>query len=124
MTVANGRTISAKTVHPANTYLARVEVQYWDPTDNTFIPWTGTLAQVDFAEDAAGTVPISGLTAIAMTEVAAVPGTYAAEIPGPTMDNLSGYVGDTVYQIVTIGDSLTDARVVTPLIVRDPRYAQ
>lgn len=120
----NGRPVTVKTVHPANAYLARVEVQRYNNQTNEFVPYTGTSAQVFFAEDALGTEPITGMTGIALVEVPGAPGVYAEQIGAAVMDLLEPYVGDTVYQITTIGPTLTDARVVTPLVVRDPRYAQ
>jgi hypothetical protein len=59
-----------------------------------------------------------------MTEVAAVPGTYAVVVDGPMMAALVPYVGQTIYQITRVGLALDDAKVVTPLVVRFPRYAQ
>jgi hypothetical protein len=123
-TITGGRPVTEKTVHPSNSYLARVEVTRWDDTTNRFIAWTNTSAQVAFALDAAGTQPITGLASIAMTEVAAVPGTYAVVVDGPTMAALVPYVGQTIYQITRVGLALNDAKVVTPLVVRFPRYAQ
>jgi hypothetical protein len=125
MSTGNGRPEAAKTVHPSNTYLARVAVERFDEFTNTFIPWTGTNVLVDFATDAAGTVVIPALADVPLLEIGnAAPGVYAETIPGTTMDALIPYVGTTIYQIAKIGTGGTDARVVTPLVVRYPRYAQ
>jgi hypothetical protein len=124
VSIATGRPITAKTVHPLNSYLARVEVTRWVSAANAFQPWSETRAQVLFALDAAGTQPITGLAGLEMTELGDVPGTYAVVIPGPTMSALVPYVGQTVYQITRVGLTLQDGDVVTPLVVRFPRYAQ
>lgn len=122
--IGNGHPVTTKTVHPGNAYLVRVALERYSAATNTFQPWSGTAASAFFALDAAGTQPITGLTSIAMTESAGAAGVYTAEVASAAMNNLTAYVGQTVYQIVRAGPSLTDARVVTPLVVRSPRYAQ
>lgn len=121
---SGGRPVTTKTVHPANTYLARVEVERYNNTTNLFEPWTNTLAEVYFATDALGANPITGMTGIALSPVSGAPGVYAEQVGPNTMNLLTPYVNQTVYQIVKIGPTLTDAKVVTPLVVRAPRYAQ
>lgn len=118
-----GRPVSAKTVHPDNAYLARVEVQRYNTTTNQFEAWSNTNVQVFFAEDAAGDDPIAGMTGITLNAVSGAPGVYAEQIGAPVMSLLEPYVDETVYQIALVGPTLADARVVTPLVVRQPRYA-
>jgi hypothetical protein len=121
----SGVPVQSKTVHPSNTYLARVYVERYDEFANSFGPWAGTTAIVDFATDSAGTAVIPALSAIPLLEIGpTAPGVYAETIPGTTMAALTPYVGQTIYQITRIGVGGTDARVVTPLVVRFPRYAQ
>lgn len=124
MTTASGRPVTVKSIHPANVYLARVEVTYYNTATNEFVPFTQTNAQVSFAEDSDGTTPISGLANINMTESPATPGTYYAQVASASLSALVPFVGQTIYQIVKVGATLSDAKVVTPLVVRDPRYAQ
>lgn len=121
---SGGRPVTAKTIHTANVYLARVAVERYNAATDTFDPYTGTNAQVTFATDSLGVSPIAGLTNIAMTEVPGAVGTYQAQIASSALAALVPYAGQTVYQIVRVGPTLADANVVTPLVVRRPRYAQ
>lgn len=122
--LTGGRPITTKTVHPANAYLARIEVQRYNNQTNLFEPWSGTDVQVFFAQDAAGGTPITGMTGIDLVEVPGAPGVYAEQIGAAVMNLLVPYIGQTVYQIALVGPTLADAKVVTPLVVRAPRYAQ
>jgi hypothetical protein len=121
--LASGRPIANKTVHPSNAYLVRVAAERYNATNDTFIPWTGTTAEAFFTTDAAATVLIPGLGPFALTEIVAVPGTYQEQLPGSTMNALLPYIGQTVYQVVRMGTIYDDVKVVTPLVVRQPRYA-
>jgi hypothetical protein len=113
----------SKTIYPSNAYVVRQQLRKYDPTVNEYVLWTGaTSVAVGFYEDALGTVPINGLTNLAMAQ-SAVLGTYYAVIGGSTLAPLIPYSGQTVYQIVTAGP-LSDLKVVTPLVVTLPRYAQ
>lgn len=119
-----GGPVTAKQIHPSNTYLARVALEKWNPATNAFAPWTGASVLVTFSEDAAGTEPIAALTDIPLLEVGvAAPGVYAEAIPGPTMAALTAYVGETIYQLVR-NVATGDILVATALYVQSPRWAQ
>jgi hypothetical protein len=119
-----GRPVTAKTVHPQNVYLARVQVQRYNATTDAFEPWSNTTATVSFATDERGTAPIAGMTNIPLDPVSGAAGVYAQQVQTNVMNLLLPYVGQTVYQITRIGEAPSDAQVVTPLVVRVPRYAQ
>lgn len=113
-----------KTINPANAYLVRSSVTRYSSTTNKFEPWTGlTTLVVGFYEDALGTTAIAGLTNIAMTE-SSVLGTYYAVVSAASTTPLgTSYNDEIVYQIVSGGPS-NEIKVVTPLLVTQPRYAQ
>jgi len=116
-------TTTSKQIHPNNAYLVRQALTKYDPATNTYIVWTGATSIVaGFYEDALGTTAISGLINIAMTE-SSISGTYYAVVSGTLTANLTTYDNDTIYQIVT-GGVQSDLKVVTPLVVAEPRYAQ
>jgi hypothetical protein len=119
----SGRPVTAKTIHPSNGYLARVLLERWDDGTNAFAPWAGASVACSFALDAAGVTPIAALQDIPLVELGTDhPGVYAEVIPGPTMDALNPFVGQTIFQIVR--NASGDLLVATPLVVRYPRYAQ
>lgn len=111
-----------KPIHPDNAYLVRQSLSKYDPVTNTYVAWTGaSTIVVGFYEDELGVTGIAGLTGLAMTE--GVSGVYYRVIDGTLTGSLAPtYVGDTIFQIVT-GGALSDLRVVTPLLVTEPRYA-
>jgi hypothetical protein len=113
-----------KQINPANAYLVRSVVTRWSSTTNKFEPWTGlTSLVVGFYQDGLGTIPITGLTNIAMTE-SSVLGTYYAVVSATSTTPLGTlYNNEIVYQIVSGGPS-NEIKVVTPLLVTQPRYAQ
>ena len=116
--------VVSKQIHTSNAYLVRQQLKQYDATTNTYIAWTGanTIA-VGFYEDALGVTGIAGLTGLAMAE-SNILGTYYRIISGTLTATLaSQYAGETIYQIVT-GGSNSDLKVVTPLVVTQPRYAQ
>lgn len=115
-------TTTIKTINPYNAYLVRQDLTRWVAATNAFTPWTGTTGTVMFATDDQGLSPIAGLSSFALTE-SGVAGTYYVEIPTVSANLLVPYDGDTIYQIVTAGVN-NDLRVVTPLKVTIPRYAQ
>jgi len=119
MTVAQ-----SKIINPANAYLVRSQITRWSSTTNQFEKWTGlTTLVVGFYEDALGTTAISGLTNIAMTESTVV-GTYYAVVSSASTAPLGvSYNNETIYQIVSGGPN-NDIKVVTPLVVTQPRYTQ
>lgn len=114
----------SKQIHPSNAYLVRQSLTKYDPVTNTYITWTGaSTIVVGFYEDALGVTGIAGLTALPLTE-STVQGTYYRVISGTDTATLTAqYAGETIYQIVT-GGAASDLKVVTPLVVTQPRYAQ
>jgi hypothetical protein len=116
-------TATSKQIHPNNAYLVRQALSKYDPTTNTYIVWTGAASvTAGFYEDALGVTAIAGLTGLNMTE-SSVTGTYYYVVPGTSTAVLASYAGETIYQIVT-GGVQSDLKVVTPLVVTEPRYAQ
>lgn len=113
-----------KQINPDNAYLVRSTITRWSSTTNRFEPWTGlTSLVVGFYEDGLGVDGIAGLTNIAMTE-SSVAGTYYAVISAASTAPLgSAYANELIYQIVSGGPS-DEIKVVTPLLVTQPRYAQ
>jgi hypothetical protein len=123
MSVTNTTTVS-KTIHPNNAYLVRSVVTFWSSSTNTFQAWSGlTTMAVGFYADALGTTSIAGLTGLGMSEVN-TSGVYYVIVPAANTAILgTNYNGSTIYQIVTGGPS-NEIKVVTPLVVTQPRYAQ
>lgn len=111
---------ATKVINPYNAYLARCEVTRYNPSTNQYEPWTGATGSVTFAEDDAGTVPIAGLTNFSMSE-SGVAGTYYAQIQTASANLLIPYEGETIYQIVTLGNN-SDLTVATALRVEIPRW--
>lgn len=113
-----------KTINPANAYLVRSQIRRWLSTTNTFELWTGLdNMTVGFYTDALGTNGIAGLTNLQMAE-SSVQGTYFAIVSAASTTPLGvTYNNETIYQIVSGGPS-NEIKVVTPLVVTQPRYAQ
>lgn len=113
-----------KIINPANAYLVRSQIRRWISTTNTFELWTGlSNLVVGFYTDALGTTGIAGLTNLSMTE-STVQGTYYAIVSAASTAPLgTSYNNQTIYQIVSGGPS-NEIKVVTPLVVTQPRYAQ
>lgn len=123
MSVTNTTTVS-KTINPNNAYLVRTEVKLWSSSTNKFNAWTGLANMaVGFYEDALGTQSIAGLVGLGMSEVTST-GVYYVVVPAANTAILgTTYNGSTIYQIVT-GGTNNAIKVVTPLVVTQPRYAQ
>jgi len=123
MTVTNTSTVN-KAIHPNNAYLVRSKITFYNSTSNTFVPWTGLAnVSVTFYADALGTQTIAGLSGLGMAEVTNT-GVYYVVVPAANTAILgTSYNGATVYQIVT-GGTNNAIKVVTPLLVTQPRYAQ
>lgn len=117
-------TYNHKIINPANAYLVRSQVRRWLSTTNTFELWSGLQNMtVGFYQDALGATGIAGLTNLSMTE-SSVLGTYFAVISAASTAPLAvSYNNETIYQIVSGGPS-NEIKVVTPLVVTQPRYAQ
>lgn len=123
MTVTNTSTVT-KTIHPNNAYLVRSKITFFNSTTNQFVPWTGlTNVSVTFYADALGTQTIAGLSGLDLTEITGT-GVYYVVVPSANTAILgTNYNGATVYQIVS-GGTNNAIKVVTPLLVTQPRYAQ
>lgn len=114
-----------KPIHPANAFLARTELRFWDATDNTFKSWSGVAADLTFGfyRDADGTDGIAGLTGLAASEVGAT-GVYYHIVSAASTAALSpSLLNATIYLILEGGPS-NEVKVATPLRVTEPRYAQ
>lgn len=114
-----------KPIHPANAFLARTELRFWDATDNTFKTWSGIASDLTFGfyRDVDGTDGIAGLTGLAAAEVGALGVYYAVVSAASTAALVPSLVGNTIYLILQGGPS-NDVKVATPLRVTEPRYAQ
>lgn len=114
-----------KPIHPANAFLARTELRFWDATDNTFKSWSGIAADLTFGfyRDANGTDAIAGLTGLAASEVGTTAVYYAVVSAASTAALSPALVGNTIYLILQGGPS-NEVKVATPLRVTEPRYAQ
>lgn len=117
-------TYNHKTINPNNAYLVRSQIRRWMSATNTFDLWTGlSNLTVGFYTDALGVNGIAGLTGRSMTE-SSVLGTYYNIVSAASTAILgTTYNNQTVYQIVTGGPN-NEIKVVTPLVVTQPRYAQ
>jgi|APGre2960657404_1045060.scaffolds.fasta_scaffold39369_2 hypothetical protein len=117
-------TTISKQIQPDNSYLVRQELRYYDDATNCYELWTEQDATVTFAEDTDGNTPIATLDSLVMSEAENHPGIYFLVVHAPLLQPaLTPYVGQTIYQIVMAG-AFNDLRVVTPLVVTEPRYAQ
>lgn len=116
--------ITYKQINPKNAFLARQTIERYDFTTNAYIPWTGGVnVRVGYYLDATGTQPIVGMVDFEMDEVAGEAGTYAFVVPSAVMNGLLTMNGTVIYQIVTAG-APENMKVVTPLKVTVPRWAQ
>lgn len=114
----------SKTIQPNNAYLVRTKVTQWSSTTNTYVPWTGlSTMKAGFYTDALGTTGIANLTNLAMSEVTATGVYYVVVSAALTAVLGTTYNNTTVYQIVTGGPN-NELKVVTPLAVTQPRYAE
>jgi len=114
--------VTTKPIYPANAHLTRQVVELYNTATDVYEPYTGGALVVSFAVNADGTSPITGLTNMALS-ASGVAGTYYRIIPSAQLAPLAALSGTVVYQIVSGG---TDAayRVVTPMRVSVPRWAQ
>lgn len=113
----------SKTIQPSNAYLVRTKVTQWSSATNTYVAWTGLNSMVaGFYTDQTGTTGIASLTNLAMSEVTAT-GVYYVVVSSALTAGLSVYEDTIIYQIVSGGPN-AELKVVTPLIVTVPRYAQ
>jgi hypothetical protein len=115
--------LTAKPIYPANAHLTRHVIEVYDPTTDTYIPFAGGVFRVSICEAADGTDPINGLVDLLMAPVPGAVGSYYRQLNGTELAALEPFVGQVVYQIVA-GGAYDDYRVVTPMIVTAPRYAQ
>ena len=116
--------ITYKQINPKNAFLARQAIERYSFATNEYIPWTGGAnVKVGYYLDAAGAQPIAGMIDFPMDEVAGEAGTYAFVVPSNLMNGLMTMNGTVIYQIVTAGQS-DNLKVVTPLKVTVPRWAQ
>lgn len=117
-------TAVSKTIQPNNAYLVRTKVTQWSSTTDTYVPWTGLNSmRAGFYEDALGATGISGLTNLTMAEVTGTGVYYVVVSAALTAILGTSFDGDVIYQIVTGGAS-NELKVVTPLMVSQPRYAE
>ena len=115
--------ITAKPIYVSNAHLVRQVIEEYSPATDDYIPYTGGVFTVSVCEQADGTDPINGLVDLAMAPVPGAPGTYYRELSGTETAALAAFAGVVVYQIVA-GGAYADYRVVTPMTVAAPRYAQ
>lgn len=114
---------TTKPIYPANAHLTRQVIEEYNPATNEYEPYTGASFVVSFAENADGTEPITGLQNLALAESGGEAGTYYRVITAAELAPIAALSGQVVYQIVT-GGAYNGLRVVTPMRVSVPRYAQ
>jgi hypothetical protein len=117
--------ITYKQISPANAYLVRQDIERYDAATNAYIPWTGGAPNVTvgFYTNDDGTGGLAGLTGLPMEEAAGEAGTYIFVVPSALLTPLEALDGTIVYQIVFAG-ATANLKVVTPLKVTVPRWAQ
>lgn len=115
--------VTTKPIYPANAHLTRTEVEQYNDATDTYGPYSGGLIKVSFARNADGTNPIAGLQNLELAETAGVAGTYYRVVSASELSPIAALTGQTIYQIV-FGGPYDALRVVTPMVVTAPRYAQ
>lgn len=110
-----------KAIYLNNAWLARQELQYYNPATDSFEAWAGATPTVSFATDKLGTAMITPLIDLPMTAATSKPGLYYRVLSATQLNALVGYVGQTVYQVTTAG-AAGELKVVVPLLVTQPRY--
>lgn len=125
----NGRKVEVKPLYPKNGHLARQYLTKYDPDQNKHVPWTDpTSITVALCSDKEGTtvIPGTGMGPNAMTAVEATdfPGWWHYVFPTSVTELLdtAAYRDQVIYQRVIAG-ALAELRVVTPFVVRVPRFA-
>lgn len=115
--------VTYKPIYPANAHLTRSAVEQYNPATNEYEPYTGGALRVSFARNTDGTNPVAGLQNLELTAVAGEVGTYYRVLSASELSPLAALTGTVVFQIVT-GGAYDAVRVVTPMLVTAPRYAQ
>ena len=123
----DGQTVERRRVWPNNAHLTKKYIEQYDPEANDYAAWDDApSAAVAFCSDRLGANVISGMGPFTMAAVDAVnfPGWFYYVTPVSVMALLDddAYTGTTIYERVTVG-AASEARVVTPCIVSDPRLA-
>ena len=118
---------TVKCIFIGNAHLVRQEVRYYDPTTNTFLPWTGpgTVSICTAAVDAAGKVTYTPIAYMGPFNLnVGLNGILYYEIPTSVVDilNTDAYINTTVYQVVIAG-AASELQSVQPLLVSPARYA-
>jgi hypothetical protein len=117
--------VTYKQINPANAYLVRQTIERYDAATNGYVPWTGGAPNVSvgFYTSNDGTGGIAGLTGLPMEEAAGEAGTYIFIVPSSLLSALVPYDNQVVFQIVFAG-ATANLKVVTPVLVATPRWAQ
>lgn len=110
-----------KPVYLGNAFLVRQELRYYSAATDAFEVWTGQTATVSITTDAAGTLPVAGLSGLVMSASSINPGVYTYVISAALIAGLAAFVGQTVY-LVTVAGANNELRVTVPLLVSTPRY--
>lgn len=114
--------VTTKPIYPANAHLTRQAVEEYNAATNSYDAYVGGLLTVSFAQNADGTSPITGLQGLNLAS-SGVAGTYFRVITSTQLAPLAALAGTVVYQIVA-GGTNNAYRVVTPMRVSVPRWAQ
>jgi hypothetical protein len=115
--------VTVKPIYPANGHLTRQAIEQYNPATDRFEPYTGGNLRVSFARNADGTNPVTGLQNLELTNVSGQVGSYYRIVNASELSPLVALANTVVFQIVT-GGPYSALRVVTPMRVTVPRYAQ
>lgn len=117
-----------KVIFIGNAHLVRQRVQYYDPTSDTFLPWSGpgTVSICTSSSDSAGVTtytPIAGMGPFNLIQ--GLNGILYYEIPTSVVAllNTDAYINSVVYQVVIAGNS-QELQSVQPLFVSPSRFPQ
>ncbi len=110
-----------KPIYIGNAYLVRSFVELYEPSTDTYDPYTGAGIVVSFARNSDGTNPIAGLQNLAMATEAT--GIYHRVLSPADLTGITALAGQIIYQIVG-GGPYNGLKAVTALKVSQPRWAQ
>lgn len=117
-----------KVIFIGNAHLVRQEVRYYDPTSNTFLPWSGpgTVSICTATVDSAGVTtytPIAGMGPFNLIQ--GLNGILYYELPTSVVAllNTDAFINSVVYQVVIAGNS-NELQSVQPLFVSPSRFPQ
>lgn len=117
---------TVKCIFIGNAHLVRQEIRFYDPSTDTFIPWTGvgSVSICTASMDTAGKVTYTPIAYMGpFTLNVGLDGILYYEIPVGVVDilNTDLFINTTVYQVVTAGNA-SELQNIQPLLVSPSRY--